>query len=148
MLACIFWRKKKLALLAYSGLIINGVAWGLLFWVLPREQAGIIMHYNAFLGIDLFLSTSDPSRFFEIFFAPIGGICFYLMNLIVAMILLLFTETKQGAQRVETEDISKQQNDPDPGGTYRFGAYLVLSGNLVLQIAILIYSVAIVMVNY
>ncbi len=106
------------------------------------------MHYNAFLGIDLFLPTSDSCHFSEIFFAPIGGICFYLMNLVVAIILLLFTETKQSIQRAKTEYILKQRNYPGTESTYRFGAYLILSGNIVLQMAILIYAVAIVSVNY
>lgn len=146
--AYLFWRNKKLASLAYAGFFLNAVAWGLLYWLYSSGHPGLVLHYNAFLGIDIFRYIGgDIKEIVEIFITPLSGLCFLLINLIISICLLNMSSvdfTKDSA-RVKNGDV--QNNQKKELEVYVFGAYMIISGNIVLQTAILVYTVAIVFVN-
>ena len=119
--------------LTYSGLVINGIAWGLFYWILSGDRAGIIVHYNAFLGIDIFLG-------------PISGTYFFVVNIVIAILLVMFVVGDR--RRKESAEYSGVVASSDLAKTYLFGSYVVLGGNIVLQLAIVIYAIAIAVVNY
>ncbi len=145
--ALVFWRDRRLMVLTYSGLVINGIAWGLFYWILSGDRAGIIVHYNAFLGIDIFLYLSDnTNNFIDIFLGPISGTYFFVVNIVIAILLVMFVVGDR--RRKESAEYSGVVASSDLAKTYLFGSYIVLGGNIVLQLAIVIYVIAIAVVNY
>lgn len=149
-LAEIFWKNKWSAFLVYSALFLNIVSWGLFYWLTMKEQPGLIMHYNAFLGIDLFFHVgSGEGGFLDIFFAPIGGLGFFLINVLISVILIFFMRSgDREEERVKAEKREKMDKaECDFHRTYRLGSLLILGGDVIVQVAILIYVVAILIVN-
>lgn len=82
-------RKNKLVLISsIVGLVLNAFIWLIIYFKfyplvynLPEEQSFIPLHYNIYLGVDLF------GRWQEIFYLPGIGLFILLLNTILALVL-------------------------------------------------------------
>ena len=131
---------------------MNGIAWGLFWWILSRGQPGLIVHYNAFLGIDVFLYMGEGvNNFLNIFLGPISGTCFLVINFVIVVLLSMFVVSYRGKskpQNAKKAPIFLESGEISFVKTYSFGSYMILGGNIVLQTAIVVYAVAIAATNY
>lgn len=82
-------RKNKLIIVSTGiGLIINIIIWYLIYFQLqplvynlPEEQAFIPLHYNIYLGVDMF------GHWQKIFIMPVLGLLILVFNAIIALSL-------------------------------------------------------------
>jgi hypothetical protein len=145
-----FWRRRKIAFLIYLGLCINIACWGVFFWLFRVEQSLVILHYNVFLGIDSMMNIELAKDIFQMYLAPIGGTFFFLFNICMAFILGFFSDFEGGESSPEGSSFARASAEksrcgaPDPG---ILGIYMILSGNVVLQLAVLLHAIAIFFVN-
>ncbi|MBT5503549.1 hypothetical protein HN858_01830 [Candidatus Falkowbacteria bacterium] len=82
------WKNKLILISSGIGILINILIWLLIYYKfypavynLPEEQAFIPLHYNIYLGIDLF------GRWQKIFYLPGIGLAIFLINTIFALII-------------------------------------------------------------
>jgi len=148
-IAYFFWKNKKFALLSYAGLALNIISWGILFWLYSAGRSGLVIHYNAFLGIDIFRYLGEgPREIIDVFITPLGGLCFYFINLIISISLLLLSPSwirqDKMHQNLPIKEKKVAQENID---VYLFGIYMVIAGNIIIQSAILVYTVSIFLVN-
>lgn len=142
----LFWRRRKIAFLIYLGLFINIVCWGIFYWLFKIEQSLVILHYNVFLGIDSVINIELGKDFLQMYLAPLGGTFFWLFNLFLVFIFGTFSDFwKEQAKPLEILQIKNNQcRSPDPG---ILGVYIILMGDVFLQLSILLHAIAIFFVN-
>ncbi len=82
------WKNKVFIIFSIIGLIINLLIWLLIYFKfypavynLPEEQSFIPLHYNIYLGIDLF------GKWQKIFYLPGLGLVIFLINTILSLII-------------------------------------------------------------
>ncbi|NQT49089.1 hypothetical protein HQ571_00160 [Candidatus Kuenenbacteria bacterium] len=81
-------RKNKLIIISsVIALVINLLIWALIYFKfypavynLPEEQSFIPLHYNIYLGVDLF------GRWQNVFILPGAGLFIFILNTILALI--------------------------------------------------------------
>lgn len=61
--------------------ILNLVAWPVLFFGVSRHREAIILHYNVYLGVDMI------GAYWQIFLIPAAGILFELVNIVLGWYL-------------------------------------------------------------
>lgn len=133
-----FWKNKSLAWLFYLSFIFNLIGWGMLFYLTRLKQNFLILHYNAYMGIDWAVDASEKINYWEIFLVPIGGLTLLILNFLIILFLSfqlsLIQKTKDEAEiKIKTINSS--------------GAYLLAVTSLLVQTAVLIYSLAIFWAN-
>jgi len=136
----LFWRRKFSAFLIYTGIILNAASWAVLWQLTKLNQEVIILHYNAYLGIDVMLDTEmDP--YFDLFLVPIGGVVILLLDILLAGILLYLSSVsdKQSAKKCGQEMLEADEN--------LLGSNLMIIGGFLAQLVIFVYAVAILFVN-
>lgn len=136
----LFWRRKFSAFLIYTGIILNAASWAVLWQLTKLNQEVVILHYNAYLGIDVMLDTVEE-EYFDLFLVPVGGIVVLLLDVLLAGILLYLSGTtgKQAAKMCEQGTVETDEN--------LLGSNLIIVGGLLTQLVIFIYAVAILFVN-
>lgn len=136
----LFWRRKFSASLIYTGIILNAASWALLWQLTKLNQEVVILHYNAYLGIDVMLNT-ETEPYFNLFLVPVSGVIVLFLDILLAGILLYLSGTtdKQSAKRCEQEGTESDEN--------LLGSNLIIVGGFLTQLAIFIYAVAILFVN-
>ena len=153
----LFRTKKVSAFFIYGGLLFNLIIWGLFFWFVRSEQSIVILHYNAFMGIDAIANFDIEKNYFQIFMAPIQGTFIFLLNLLIALVLSFqsqeigsdldeenFTEQEKVKKGYKKEKLN--QETPQNGIIF-FGVYLLLGGGFLLQLVVFLYTIAIIWVN-
>jgi hypothetical protein len=82
------WKNKLFLISSAIGLILNLLIWALIYlkfyplvYNLPVEQSFIPLHYNIYIGIDLF----GPWQ--RIFFLPILGVIIFVVNTVLALFI-------------------------------------------------------------
>lgn len=133
----LFWRRKLPVFFIYGSVLLNAVSWAILWQLTKLNQEIVITHYNAYLGIDMMLNTAEE-MFPDLFLATIGGIVVLVLNIFLAGLLLYFSGI------LDVKDKEKFDKELDVN---LLGSNLILSGGFLVQIAIFIYSMAILFVN-
>lgn len=132
----VFLKKKKLVLLVFLGLFLNICGWLVLKLFFPFNQETVILHYNAFLGID-WVEFNFSNNKIELFFPLINGLIIWLINFGLG-IFLYFSQH---------DLIVKEDQKIENFRINQLGAYLLwLVGDLV-QMFILVYILAIILIN-
>ena len=104
-----------------------------------------MLHYNAFLGIDVVVNMDLERNYFQMYFAPLAGTFFLVFNFMIATALGMFADFSQMDISSPKESFGlKEIKTIDPG---ILGIYIILSGSLILQISILLHVVSLVFVN-
>lgn len=127
---------KKLAFLILSGLLVNLAGVLALKFFFPFQQETVILHYNAFLGIDQVEFNFSTNRL-KIFLPSIGGALIWLINFILGL-SLYFTSK---------ENKINQGSSPERFKTSCLGAYLLWLAGDIVQIFVLVYVLAIIFIN-
>lgn len=127
------WKLSGLWLVA---LLFNGLSWGVIFWLLQMGSSVFILHYNAYLGIDALINFGNEDPWQLIFVASFVGLMIWLINFVVASII---------AFQADLDKIKKEKDFSVD--SHWLGHQMVVTGNLILQVAILIYVASIVLVN-
>jgi len=136
-----FFQNRFLLIIFLIGLLLNLTAW-IIFWLgLDFDKTALILHYNSFFGIDRIAINSEDRNFLDVFFVAFSGLIILLVNSILGGFLICSKQNK--LKNVECEKKKLDQISASTLGGY----FLVLSG-LILQIVILVYTIAIVLVNH
>jgi len=136
-----FHSKIFLIILGFS-LILNLASWVIFRFGLDFDKTALILHYNSFFGIDRIVVNSEDRKFLDIFFASFGGLLVIIINYILGM-LLVFSSRKflPGEENISKPfDLNKMP-------IAFLGGYFLFFFGLILQIVILVYTMAIVLVN-
>lgn len=149
----LFRAKKVSAFFVYGSLFLNLASWTLLVWLVRNEQSIVILHYNAFMGIDVIANFDIQKDYFQIFIAPIGGAFIFFLNLIISYILCIQSEIFELSHRTnelaQKKSLNKALHSTKicQDDINMLGIYLILGGSLVLQLIVLLYTIAIIWVN-
>ncbi|MCK5080847.1 MAG: hypothetical protein KAQ63_01675 [Candidatus Moranbacteria bacterium] len=135
-----FYQNKYLMAISLGGLLLNLTAW-VVFWLgLDFDKTALILHYNSFFGIDKIAINSEERRLVDIFFVPLSGLLIMVVNYSLG-VFLIFSNWKNfsedDSQKIDFKKIS----------TAVLGGYFIFLAGMIFQIVVLIYSVAIVLVN-
>jgi hypothetical protein len=136
----LFWYRKFSVFLIYSGIILNLASWIVLWQLTKLNQEIIILHYNAYLGIDVMLDT-EIEQYFDLFLVPIGGIVVLFLDILLAGILLYLSGT------VNEQLAQKCGQDSEESDENLLGSNLIIIGGFLTQLVIFIYAAAILFVN-
>jgi hypothetical protein len=134
-----FFSNKFLLFVLSLGIVLNLSAWLVLWSGLDLNKTTLIIHYNAFFGIDKISLHPEGYRFLEVFFAPLSGLSVVVINYLLGLILL-FSSWKKSAKDILAGGDKKIS-------TATLGGYFILLSGIVLQMVILVYTISIVMVN-
>jgi hypothetical protein len=136
----LFWKNKIAAGLIYSSLVINLLVWIGLLALIKKSQEVLIVHYNVFFGIDRIVNLIEKNSLGEIFLVPMGGLVFLLLSIVVAIFLII--------QFDDNSEIKMGRNVFISNRSISFvGSRLLLIGAWLLQLILLIYLVAIELIN-
>lgn len=136
----LFWFRNFFIFFIYGGILFNLIAWIVLWQLTKLNHDIIILHYNAYLGIDRILN-SDKVFSPELFTIVIGGLVVLLLDIILAATLLYLSGT------INEKRSLKQQNSKVELDVNLLGSKLIIVGGFLTQIAIFIYTIAILFVN-
>ncbi len=135
-----FLKSNLLKVILIGGFSFNLLVW-LIFWLgLDFNKTALIIHYNAFFGIDKLSVDSGYNRFFEIFFAPASSLLVLIINYLLGSFLIF-----SGWKKTEEERLENIKSEKISASI--LGGFLILIAAVILQIIVLIYSVAIWLVN-
>lgn len=149
----LFHAKKMSAFFVYGSIFLNLTSWALLIWLARTEQSIVILHYNAFMGIDVISNFDIQKDYFQIFIAPIGGAFIFFLNLIIAYILCIqseiFESSHEANELMQQKVLNKTSHRAKicQGDINMLGIYLILCGSLMLQLVVFLYTIAIIWVN-
>jgi len=138
-------RNKAFWALAGGGLFLNLAGWAVLFWGIEIEEAPVILHYNAFLGIDA-INFNLKNHPFLLFGNNFSGAIIWLINLIGGLFLWAASISSK-TEEDQKKKVTQQRDGINKGSVDRLGAYLLWSGGCVIQMIVLIYAIALVLVN-
>ena len=131
-----FLNKKKLSFLIFGGLILNIIGVLSLKFFFPFNQETVILHYNAFLGIDEVEFAFSANKI-RIFLPSIGGGLVWAINFVLGLFLYFFNQ-----------ETTLDQNDlPKKFKISQLGAYLLWLAGDIVQIFVLVYVLAIILIN-
>lgn len=135
-----FCRNKSLMAISLGGLLLNLVAW-IIFWLgLDFDKTAIILHYNSFFGIDKIAINSEERRIIDIFFVPLSGLFVMIINYFLGAFLIFSNWINSCEELSKGVDFRRMS-------TAVLGGYFLFLAGMLFQIVVLIYSVAIVLVN-
>jgi len=135
-----FSQDKLLMTVFFGGVILNLISW-IIFWVgLDFDKTALILHYNSFFGIDKFAFDAEEQNFLDVFFVAFGGLMIMIINYSLGAFLIL---ANLGNKK---ETISKEEGLVEISISELGGYFLFWSG-MILQVFILVYTVAIIFVN-
>lgn len=131
-----FLNKKKLVVLIFGGLVLNIIGVLALKFFFPFNQETVILHYNAFLGIDEVEFAFSANKI-RIFMPLIGGGLIWLINLLLGFFLFFFNQ----------EAVLEEENRPEKFKISRLGAYLLWLAGDIVQVFVLVYVLAVIFIN-
>ncbi len=134
------WRVRSIPILILSGLLIGVLSGLFLKWQINCDQPTMILHYNSFLGIDV-IDFDFQKSCFQIFFVPLGGLVIWLINSVLGLMLVRQSTFFSVKTEFKKSQIEKRIDEKIIGG------YLLWSGSLFVQLIILVYIIAIIMIN-
>ena len=145
MCAYLLWSNKLSAFFIYFGFFLNLISWALLVWFVRVEQAVVIMHYNSFLGIDIVQDFNQERDYLGVFIVPLVGFFIWLLNFIISLILCSAPKNNEteGTQVVGSEIMLKN----DQKDASMIGMLLLVGGAMVVQMAVVVYAIAVLIVN-
>jgi len=135
-----FLSNKFLLLVILFGFLLNLSAWLVLWLGLDLNKITLVVHYNSFFGIDKISLQPEGKRFVKVFFAPLSGLLFMLINYFLGLVLIFSSWKKNKNNSLENKSIEKIS-------TASLGGHFILLSGVVLQIMILVYTISIVIVN-
>lgn len=142
----VFWQDKLAFSLILTGLLLNAIGWGILYWQIKPTQVGIILHYNIYFGIDIFLGD-----YIQLFQASIGGLLIWAINLMLGILLYGQVINDQYKEAELRYDRKKRYRDKDYFLDYfdakRLSSYLLWGAGVVVQAIILVYAISVIVVN-
>ncbi len=135
-----FFRNKFLIGIFLIGLLLNLASW-IIFWLgLDFDKTALILHYNSFFGIDKIAINSEDRHFLDIFFVVFSGLIIMLVNNLLGGFLICSKQNKLQIIKCEKKDLNEIS-------VSTLGGYFLILAGLILQIVILVYTIAIVLVN-
>lgn len=135
-----FLRKKKLSFLVFGGLVLNLIGILSLKFFFPFNQETVILHYNAFLGIDE-VEFAFSTNMLKIFLPSIGGGLIWAINVILGFFLYFFN------QEVTLDQVDGEEDLPRKFKISQLGAYLLWLAGDIVQMFVLVYVLAIILIN-
>lgn len=126
-------KKNPLLYLFLAGIFLNLFGVFLLFKNILPSESGIILHYNSFLGIDVIVFDLKE-KYYQLFFISIGGFLILLFNLLLALLI----NWNKKIKKIKNKEITLVRKTV---------AIFLSVGALLVQMAILIYILAIIKVN-
>lgn len=139
----LFWHRRFSAFFIYGSLLLNGVAWAVLWQLTKLNQEIIILHYNSYLGIDVMLNSAEEI-FPDLFLVVIVGAVILFLDIFLSAILLYLSGVLDGKKSGKKEKECESEKELDVN---LLGSNLIVMGGFLVQVAIFIYSVAILFVN-
>ncbi len=136
----LFWGRKFSAFFIYGGILLNAISWIVLWQLTKLNQEIIILHYNAYLGIDLMLNATE-GLYPDLFLVPVGGIGVLVLDIFLAGILLYLSTP------IDIKDAEKHEESLASIDANLLGSNLIVVGGFLTQVAIFVYSLAILFVN-
>ena len=134
------WKVRSIPTLILGGLLIGVLSGLLLKWQINCDQSTMILHYNSFLGIDV-IDFNFQKSCFQIFCVPLAGLVIWLINSILGLMLVRQSTFFSAKTEFKKSQIEKRIDEKIIGG------YLLWSGGLFVQLIILVYIIAITMIN-
>lgn len=134
------WKIRSIPVLILGGLLINILGWIFLKWQINCDQSTMILHYNSFLGIDV-IDFDFRRTCYQIFFVSLSGLVIWLINTILGIMLIKQSNFFSAKVDFKKQQIEKRMDEKIVGG------YLLWSGSLFVQLIILVYILAINMIN-
>lgn len=103
------------------------------------------MHYNSFLGIDIVQDFNQERDYLGVFIVPLVGFFIWLLNFIISLILCSAPKNNEteGTQVVGSEIMLKN----DQKDASMIGMLLLVGGAMVVQMAVVVYAIAVLIVN-
>ena len=135
-----FFQNKLLVGIVFGGILLNLAAWIVFAVGLDFDKTALILHYNSFFGIDKIAVNSDERHFLDVFFVPFGGLLVMIINYLLGS-FLIFSKTKK------VEENILEKNDLAEIPISKLGGYFLFWSGTILQGAILVYAIAIILVN-
>jgi hypothetical protein len=139
----LFWENKIAAGLIYSGLVFNLSLWAGLILLMKKSQGVFIAHYNVFFGIDKMMDLSEGIDWWESLLVPAGGLIVWVLSVLVAIFLIIqFDDDVKIKLSGKTEEVFVSNRSIG-----FVGSRLLLIGAWLLQLVLLIYLLAIWLIN-
>ncbi len=126
-------KKNPLFLLVLIGFFLNLAGGFLLYNFIEPSDYGIILHYNSFLGIDELVHLKEG--YYRLFMPSMAGMAVIIINTILAIVM--------GWQNKKLKNVGNKNTFV----VRRISSYFLLSASILVQLAILVYILAIVRVN-
>ena len=141
----LLWSNKLSAFFIYFGFLLNAISWALLVWFVRVEQAVVIVHYNSFLGIDIVQDFNQGRDYIGVFIVPLVGLFIWILNFVMSLILCSVPKITEAEKTPigESENVLKNgQKDAS-----MIGMLLLVGGAMIVQVAVVIYVIAVLIVN-
>ena len=137
----LFWKNKITASLIYSSFVMWLVVVAGLFLLVRREQGVLIGHYNAFFGIDVLINTNDRAELWELFLPVLGGFFFLLVSVLMSFFFILQLDRT-------AVDLKEPKDSLVSNRAISFvGSRLLLIGAWLVQLVMIVYLIAIWLIN-
>jgi len=123
-----------------GGLLLNLTAWLIFVFGLDFDKTALILHYNSFLGIDRIAINSEERHFLDVFFVPFWGLSVMIINYLLGLFLIFSKSSNSVVKKEDKVDFGKM-----PLAT--LGGYILFGAGFILQVTVIVYSLAIFFVN-
>jgi|GEM_PF-897062 len=135
-----FFENKFFLVIFLGGFLLNLISWVFLGIGLDFDKTSLILHYNSFFGIDKISLNTESGRLLSVFFVSLGGLFIMLINYILGMLMFFISWKNLDRNVLKGFDLNKTS-------IAELGGYFLILAGLGLQITVLVYTVAIVLVN-
>jgi hypothetical protein len=144
----VFWKDKLSLFLLAAGFFINLACFLALWWQIKPDDTGVVLHYNVYFGIDV-ISFDLENFYFQVFLGPLGAAIIWLMNFILGLVLYFQVVSDQKKESLSEKKERAKSKDIflDYLDAKMLSAYLLWTGSLVVQLALVVYVIGIIMVN-
>ena len=137
----LLWKNKVTAGLIYTSLLMNALVWLGLFMLIKGGQNILIGHYNVFFGIDVIIDVTSRGDLCNLFLPAIGGLFFIVLSVLMSIFLILQLDRTTVISEKMTENFISNR------AISFVGSRLLLIGAWFLQLVLLVYLVAIWLIN-
>jgi len=127
-------KNRNFWILILSAILLNLAGFFLLWWQIKPTESAVILHYNAFLGIDI-IDFNLKEGYYELFVAPTGGAIIWLIN--TSLSFLLLGQAGRFSKKGKVQESSERI----------IGSYLILTSSIIVQLGLLVYVLDIIVVN-
>ncbi len=126
------------SLLIFSGALFF-ILGGVIFWLARFKNGFLVLHYNAFLGIDWLIDSADKKQYHQIFIPLLisGGILLFNIALIQWR-RINFLKNIMSSKDKKNKAVVDLEN---------FFIKLILIANLMVQGFFVIYAISLILIN-